>query len=174
MKCVDRIFLRVIDGTMIIASTALALMLVHVSLNVLARVILNKPIEGTLEITAFYYMVAAVMSAVAYLERRNLQLTVDLLYSQFPLSLRRAIYILTALLTAAFFGLLSYRGAIDALYAMKTQEMIMGMTQIEIWPSRFILPISSALVVLSVLRNVLKVATSPFYDPVNTKAESLE
>lgn len=174
MKSFDRILLRLLDVTMLIAGVALAFMLVHVTADVVARVLFNDPIEGTLEIVAFYYMVAAVVAGIAYLERRDLNISVDLFYQRFPRPLRRASYVLSSLLTAIFFGLFAYRSGLDALYALETREQVMGMAEIEIWPSRFVLPISFTLVVLVALRNVVVAVTGPFDGPASVSRTSMD
>ena len=165
MRRLDRVLLRLLDATMLIAGLALAFMLVHVTADVLARVLFNDPIEGTLEIVAFYYMVAAVVAGVAYLERRDLNISVDLFYLRFPRPMRRACYVLDSLLTALFFGLFAYRSGLDALYALAIRERVMGMAEIEIWPSRFVLPLSFTLVVLVALRNAVLALTGRFDGP---------
>ena len=161
----DLFLRRATDLTMLLAGLALVLMTLHVLADVIAGLVFNSPIPGTLEIVAFYYMVAAIVFPAAYLERRNEHIAVELFYSRFPGWGRRAADVWAALLTAAFFAAFTYQSWLDALEATATREVVMGAAAIEIWPSRYILPISFALMVLVSLFNALRALLRQTEDP---------
>ncbi|MDX5360027.1 MAG: TRAP transporter small permease [Alphaproteobacteria bacterium] len=166
-RAMSRILRRATDLTMVFAGVALALMTVHVVADVTARVVFNSPIPGTLEIVAFYYMVAAIVFPAGYLERRDEHITVELFYGRLSPFGQRVCYVFSGLLTSVFFSIFAYQSWLDALKATATREMVMGAAQIEIWPARYVLPVSFALLVLVALLNVARVFLRPLEDPAN-------
>ena len=158
---------RILDwlaGILLVFGTiALVLMSVHVVGDVGGRLLFNKPLYGTTEIVSFYYMVAAVCLPLAYMELRDEHITVEVIYQKLPAWLRRIVFIFSTLATAAFFALFAYQSWFDSLRAMSSGEMVMGAALIEIWPSRFFLPISFAVVVVAALLRTVKAIISPVY-----------
>ena len=148
---------------LVFGTAALVLMSVHVVGDVLGRLLINHPVYGTTEIVSFYYMVAAVCLPLAYMELRDEHITVEVIYQHLPPLLRRIVFVFSTLATAAFFALFAYQSWFDSLRAMQSGEMVMGAALIEIWPSRFFLPISFALVVLGALLRAVKATISPTY-----------
>ena len=140
---------------------ALVLMAGHVIADVVGRLAFTSPVYGTTEIVSFYYMVAAVCLPLAYIELRDEHITVEVVYQQLPLPLRRAVFVFSTLATALFFGLFAYQSWFDALRAMATRETVMGAALLEIWPSRFFLPVSFALLTLIALLRAAKTVLTP-------------
>ncbi|MCP1337091.1 TRAP transporter small permease [Futiania mangrovi] len=166
-RAATRLVRRATDLSMVFAGIALVLMTVHVVADVTARVVFNSPIPGTLEIVAFYYMVAAIVFPAGYLERRDEHITVELFYMRLSPFGQRICYAFSGLLTAVFFSIFAYQSWLDALKATRTREMVMGAAQIEIWPARYVLPISFALLVLVAVLNVVRVVLRPHETPTN-------
>ncbi|OAB55508.1 hypothetical protein AY599_25760 [Leptolyngbya valderiana BDU 20041] len=147
---------------LVFGTIALVLMAVHVVSDVVGRLLFNSPVYGTTEIVSFYYMVGAVCLPLAYMELRDEHITVEVVYQNLPLWLRRAVFVFSALATALFFGLFAYQSWFDSLRAMSSREMVMGAALLEIWPSRFFLPISFGLLVLAALLRALKAVLTPW------------
>jgi TRAP-type C4-dicarboxylate transport system permease small subunit len=142
-------------------TASLVLMAMHVIADVTGRILLSTPVYGTTEIVSFYYMVAAVCLPLAYIELRDEHITVDVIYQQFPPLARRMIFVFSTLATALFFGLFAYQSWLDAMKAMGIREMMMGSAMLEIWPSRFFLPISFGLLTLVALLRAAKTVLAP-------------
>ncbi len=146
---------------LVLGTVALVLMALHVIADVVGRLAFTHPVYGTTEIVSFYYMVAAVCLPLAYMELRDEHITVDLIYLNMPLLLRRAVFVFSTLVTALFFGLFAYQSWFDSLRAMASREMVMGAALIEIWPSRYFLPVSFGLLAVAALLRALKAVLSP-------------
>lgn len=146
---------------LVLGTIALVLMALHVIADVVGRLAFSNPVYGTTEIVSFYYMVAAVCLPLAYMELRDEHITVDLVYISLPRLLRRAVFVFSTLVTALFFGLFAYQSWFDSLRAMESGEMVMGAALIEIWPSRYFLPISFGLLVLAALLRAAKAILTP-------------
>lgn len=140
---------------------ALLAMAAHVTLDVIARLSLNQPLYGTTEIVSFYYMVATVCLPLAWMELRDEHITVEVLYGPLPTSLRRIVFVFAALVTAAFFSVFAYQTWLDALDATASREVVMGHAFIEIWPSRYFLPLSFGLLVVATLLRAFKAVLTP-------------
>ena len=148
-----------------IACIAVILMALHVTLDVAMRYLLNSPIPGTAEIVSYYYMVSVVVFPVAYLERLDRHVTVDLAYGYFPPWAKRISFTFSCLMTALFFSLFAYKSWLSAVDAFLSREVIMGMAAIEIWPARFVLPFSFGLLVLAALLRTMSTIASPAQVP---------
>ncbi len=146
---------------LVFGTIALILMAVHVSADVVGRLFFTHPVYGTTEIVSFYYMVAAVCLPLAYMELRDNHITVEVVYLKLPPALRRITFVISTLVTALFFGLFAYQSWFDALKATASGEVVMGYALIEIWPSRYFLPISFGLLVLAALLRSLKAILTP-------------
>lgn len=161
LSTVERMLSHLANVLLVVGTLALALMATHVISDVVGRLIFNHPVYGTTEIVSFYYMVGAVCLPLAYLELRDEHITVDVFYLKMPRLLRRVVFIFSILATAVFFGLFAYQAWFDSLRAMSSREIVMGASLIEIWPSRFFMPISFGLLVLACLLRVAKVILTP-------------
>ncbi len=117
-------------------------MMVHVTLDVTLKYLINTPIQGTLEITAYYYMVSIVVFPMAFVELTRQSIAVDLFYKLMP---RKAQIVLTAfvlLFSALGYGGLGVISWPEAISSFEKREIVMGSVNIFIWPSRFLLPLS--------------------------------
>lgn len=161
LRRIERILGWLTTALLIAGSCALLLMAAHVIADVVGRLLFTAPVYATTEIVSFYYMVAAVCLPLAYIELRDEHITVDILYMRLPPLLRRIVFVFACLVTAVFFGLFAYQSWLDSLRATETREVLMGNAFIEIWPSRYFLPLSFALLVVATLLRALRAILSP-------------
>ncbi|MDF1749245.1 MAG: TRAP transporter small permease [Alphaproteobacteria bacterium] len=161
LATIERMLSLLAKLLLIVGTLALVLMAGHVISDVVGRLFFNHPVYGTTEIVSFYYMVGAVCLPLAYMELRDEHITVDVFYQKMPRMMRRVVFIFSILMTALFFGLFAYQSWFDSLRAMSSREIVMGASLIEIWPSRFFMPISFGLLVLACLLRVAKVILTP-------------
>ena len=134
-------------------------MMVHVTLDVALKYLVNTPIQGTLEITAYYYMVSAVVLPMAFVELTRQSIAVDLFYQMMGPRLQVAVTFFVLLLSAVGYGGLAWISFPDALEAFAKREIVMGTINIYIWPSRFLLPIALFVTMLVCLRHAWRVLT---------------
>lgn len=146
---------------LVFATIAILMMALHIVADVVGRLTAARPIYGTTEIVSFYYMVAVVCLPLAYIELRDEHITVDVFYLHMPLWLKRTVFVFACLVTAGFFALFAYQSWHDSLRAMATRDMVMGHAMIEIWPSRFFMPIGFALLVVAALLRAVKALVQP-------------
>lgn len=144
---------------------AIGLMAIHVTVDVLLRSFVAQGIQGTTEIVAFYYMVAAVCLPLAWIERRDEHINVEMLYRALPNRGKRLLLLLGSLASASFFAIFTWRSWLDGVNAYSTNETMMGFAAIVIWPARFILPVSFALVVVICVIQLIRLLRG---DPLET------
>lgn len=158
---IDRLLGWLAKAFLVAGTFALVLMAIHVITDVVGRLLFSTPVYATTEIVSFYYMVAVVCLPLAYIELRDEHITVDILYQRLPPLMRRIVFVFACLVTALFFGLFAYQSWLDSLRATATREILMGNALIEIWPSRYFLPLSFALLVLATLLRAARAILTP-------------
>lgn len=150
------------SGLMLLAMAA------HVCADVALKYLFNKPIPGTAEVVARYYMLAAVFLPLPFVELRNSGISVDLFYNMFSPFFRRATVLLAYVGQTAFFGMLAYQSSLDALKSYAKNEFIDGQIMVYVWPGTFFLPIglwlAAAMSVVRILQTLLR---SDWEDVIN-------
>lgn len=132
-----------------------SLMMVHVTVDVAGRTLLNHPLPGTTEIVSAYYMVAVAYLPWAYVARRDGHITVDL-FTQFASErFRRRLDIAVEVLTIAYVSLFSWEAAVRALHQFRADEVWEAAGGfIPVWPSRCLLPLAGGLMAFYLLLRV--------------------
>lgn len=136
----------------VIGCIAVGLMMLHISADVAARLLLNAPIDGTLETIEYYYMVMVVFLPFGYVTRGEGQIIVELFTrAMAPRSLAR-LEVLVGLVTLVFMGLFTWNTADEAVTKTLLGEFReMGDKSYVVWPSRWILPAGCAVMMLAVV-----------------------
>ena len=135
-------------------------MMVHVTLDVTLKYLINTPIQGTLEITAYYYMVSIVVLPMAFVKLTRQSIAVDLFYQMMPFAGQVATTAIVLLICAAGYGGLAYISWPDALEAFEKREIVMGTVNIYIWPARFLLPGALAVTTVVCLYHLIRLLIS--------------
>lgn len=156
MKFLHRIVSRVADALFAVSLVAGALMMAHVTIDVLSRTFLNHPLPGTGEITASYYMIAVAFLPLAWVTLRDEHVTADIFVSALPGPMRAVIALLVDVLIIVYVTAFVWQTWISAL--SKTQrgevwEILGGF--LPIWPTRWLLPVAGAAMVLTMIFRLL-------------------
>ena len=134
------------------------LMMVHVTIDVTGRYVLNRPLEGTTEIVAAYYMVLVAYCPWAFIASRDNHIVAGIFQRvgspRFDFWLDVAVKAFTALCVAVF----AYQTFWAALRQTRAGEVwIAGTMYLPVWPSRWVLPVSGLFMALYL---VLRVASN--------------
>lgn len=167
-----RILGRSIDLTMIIGAIGVALMMTHITVDVVSKYIFRSPLPGTITAVSNYYMIVVAFLPLAFTERRNGHISVEVLTELMPMRAQRALNIFGMLFSAAVFTMLAWQGWIEAFrdHAVATFTIEHNM-RIAIWPARYLLPIGCTLmvvvliakIILGILRGERQPLTRPFF-----------
>jgi TRAP-type C4-dicarboxylate transport system permease small subunit len=131
------------------------LMMVHVTVDVTGRYLLNRPLEGTTEIVAAYYMVLVAYCPWAFIASRDGHIVAGIFQRlgspRFDFWLDVAVKAFTALCVAVF----AYQTFWAALRQTRAGEVwIAGTMYLPVWPSRWVLPVSGLFMALYLVLRV--------------------
>jgi TRAP-type C4-dicarboxylate transport system permease small subunit len=133
------------------------LMMVHVTIDVTCRWLLNSPIEGTTEIVAGYYMVAVAYLPWAWIASQDRHIVAGVFQRigtpGFDFWLEIAVKLMTALYVSVF----TYQTFLAAVQRTRSGEVwLAGTMYLPVWPTRWLLPIAGAFMVLYLLLRILR------------------
>lgn len=156
------LFNRLCSWLMFIGGFGVIAMMLNIVADVVAKLVWNAPIQGTVEMSSYYYMVALVMLPMAFVEMQDQQISVDLLFNHFPTWLQKLALVFSCLAAAAILAVMTWRTGLDAMRALRVGEVVMGGREVIVWPSRMVLPFGFGLASLAAfLRAVLVLRGQP-------------
>ena len=124
----------------LIGGTAIALMMLHITADIIARFFINKPLPGTITFVAHYYMIIAIFLPLAYTEQCKASISVELISSFFPKKMNKLIEIFGNLFVSTTAFLITYVSWGVAIKNFQSKTSVMqGDFTIPTWPSYFIL-----------------------------------
>lgn len=135
--------------TKIMAVVSIALMMLHVVATVIARWVFSYSLPGTMIFVSYYYMAIVAFLPLAYVEQQGGHIDVEVIVNLLSFGFQQILsYVakLISLVVVAAFAIRTFQVALGEL-ELKT-AMIQGSHTIVVWPTYFILPIGSALMVV--------------------------
>ena len=152
MSTPGRLLARTTSLATLIAGIAIALMMLHVSLDVAFRYLLGAPLPGTLTIVTYYYMVIAAFVPLAFAELRRAHISKEIVTDLLPRRGRNMLEGWMLVPTGLVTGLLTWRGFEEALKQQAIgAAQIQGSSSIPIWPAYYALPLGAGLMTLLVI-----------------------
>lgn len=132
------------------------LMMVHVSIDVAGRTVFNRPLTGTTEIVAAYYMVAAAYLPWAWVAKNDAHIRAELFARFGSAGLRYWLDLAVRLLTVLYLGVFTWQTALRAGQQFQFGEAWQASgTYLAVWPSRWVLPVSGALMLAYLVLRIL-------------------
>lgn len=141
-----RAVLRIIDAATLvmswIAALAVVVMMVQVTADVVMKNLFNAPVPATLTLVANYYMPIITFLPLAFVERIEKHVSVEVLTATFPGRTQKHLYGWIFLVCMIVCGFLTYAVWIEAVskYNAGTFEIERGQ-KIITWPVRFSAPL---------------------------------
>ncbi len=124
----------------LIGGAAIALMMIHVTADIVARFFINKPLPGTITFVAHYYMIIAIFLPLAYTEQCKAAISVELISGFFSPKMNRFVDMFGSLFVSVTAFLITYVSWGVALKNLASKTSVMqGDYTIPTWPSYFIL-----------------------------------
>lgn len=120
------LFNKICSFLMFIGGLGVIALMLNIVADVVAKLVWNAPIQGTVEMSSYYYMVALVMLPMAYVEMQDQQISVDLLFNHFPIWLQKVALTFSCLAAAAILAVIAWRTGLDAMRALRVGEVVMG------------------------------------------------
>lgn len=134
----ERLIGATASGGLYAGGAAIVLMAVHITTDVLGKWLLNTPIPGTLELVAYYYMVACTFLPLALVQQRRENITADLASAFLGGRANRHLLRFSDVLTAVFF-LLAGAAALHHAWRRTLDGETVDATfaELYLWPSRW-------------------------------------
>lgn len=152
MTRLGRIISRVISVLSMVGTLLLLAMVLHITCDVAARYLLNKPLPGTIEIIINYHMIIIGFLSLAFTEEKNRNISVELVADLLPQGVQKRLDVLASFAAVVVFGFLTYRNWIEATKKFDIKAYVtQGSTDIPIWPAYFVVPLGCALVMIVAL-----------------------
>ncbi len=149
MTFLSRLLGRLIDASTIVGAIAVALMMLQITADVIGKFVFLAPVPATITLVSNYYMVVVAFLPLAFCERGNGHISVEVLTELMPMRAQHHLGAFATLLSAIIFALLTWRGWLDAVKKQDIGAFIMEQgTKVLIWPSHYLLPIGTGLMVL--------------------------
>ncbi|MEH6559843.1 MAG: TRAP transporter small permease [Marinobacter sp.] len=150
-------FLSMVTNLMtVIGGLAIALMMLHITLDIASRYLFNSPIPGTISIVSYYYMVIAVFIPLAFAEQKNAHISVEVVTARLPMWMQRNLERLSFLLSTTVFSLLTVRTWEEAEKKRSFgASVIQGSDAIPIWITYYVLPLGCGLMSLVVFYKLM-------------------
>lgn len=123
----------------------------------------GHPVSGALEFTEST-MVLIVFGGIAWAQIRRTHIRVELVYLNVGPKMRSAMDIIASIAGILFFGLVTWQGAVEALYSWQINEATSGLVRFPLWPARWILVFGASLMILQLLLDLWRDVTR-FGDP---------
>jgi TRAP-type C4-dicarboxylate transport system permease small subunit len=142
-----------------IGSLAAAVLMLQIVVDVTLRYIFNNPLRGTIEYVQFWWMPLLAAAGIFTAQARGEHIRMELVAAGAKPVVRRALGVLSALLTVVFVGLISWHSAVAAYGAMERGEATTSM-RAPIWPVRFWLVLALLGVVAAAIAGVRTEASS--------------
>ena len=149
MQPLGRLLSYLINGVTILAGLSVALMMVHITADVIARYIFNYPLPGTMSIVSNFYMVLVAFLPLAFVEQKGAHISVEVVTERLPAAIQRHLAACLLPLSMLIFGILTVRTWGEAVIKMEVNAaVVQGADKILIWPTYFFLPLGCGLMVL--------------------------
>jgi len=128
------------SGLMLIAGISIVLMMVHVSADILMKYIFNLPIQGTLEIVSYYYMVGAVFLPLAAVERSHGHIFVEVFTQRLAPRVVAAIDGFAKTLGVVYVAILTWMTGLESVrQTIELEAWDAVFFDIPVWPTRWFL-----------------------------------
>lgn len=122
----------------VVAGAALLGMCLLVVVDVLARTVANRPLPGTLEYVAFWFMPTVVALSFGISQLRREQIEVVLLLDRLPALLRSRATQVVLVLVACTVGVVAAFAVGDAFHAASIGQTAGLGSPVPVWPFKFV------------------------------------
>lgn len=150
LGAIERVLDRIANALMVVGGIAVTLMMIHIGADVVGKYFFNYPIPATLEVVAWYYMVAAIFLPVAYIQLHQKHLMVELFTRALPPRAMALLEGLVCILGFVYVGILvvlTFEGAMVETANGAAHDVTYF--DLPVWPSRWFLP--AALLIMAVI-----------------------
>lgn len=151
MKKLTNFFEAIDKITSGIAAFTLFIMMIWIFVDVMLRNILNKPIQGTIELTGEYFMVLLVYLSLSYTHKHDGHVKVTFLEEKFSKGFKNMTKFITNLSAACLFLFISILNFQEGLNYMEQNIRSVGVLGYPLAPALFIISFGLMMITLRLL-----------------------
>ncbi|MBW8637256.1 TRAP transporter small permease [Hoeflea sp. WL0058] len=141
MQRLSDIIERIVRLLALLGALGVIAMMLHVALDVTMRGLFGAPIPATVEIVSHYYMVFIAFLPLAWVERRNGMVSVEVLEGLLPAPLLRVSDLLVAILVTAIYATIAIITWKTAMTNFNSGSFVIVLNyRIPTWPTYFLPP----------------------------------
>lgn len=148
-----------------LGAVSLFFMMCLTAADVLGRYIFNSPITGTFELTEFLVLIL-IFSFLAHAQANKAHVTVDLILSRFPKTVRVYVELFNHIMSLALMILITWIGALRALELKEVAEASPNLG-IPTYPFAFFLVLGCVVMCVEYVRDLISVTKSKKGDDVS-------
>ena len=146
MHTLGKLLSRLVDLVTVLSGLAVALMMLHITADVISRYAFNYPLPGTISIVSNFYMVLVAFMPLAFAEQKSAHISVEVLTERFPGRVQKHLAGWLLLVSAAVFAVMTGRTWDEAIAKQAINaSVVQGDTSLLIWPTYFFIPLGCGL-----------------------------
>jgi TRAP-type C4-dicarboxylate transport system permease small subunit len=147
-----RALARLLDATQVIAALLVLAMMLHVVLDVILKYTIQDGFPATVEVVSNYYLVGLAFLPLAFTEKQNAHISVEVATSNLSMRLQRIGLALAWMLSIVTYAILARQTWLDAMVKQKIGAFIFSQgVKLYIWPSYYFLPVGFGLMALTLV-----------------------
>jgi TRAP-type C4-dicarboxylate transport system permease small subunit len=125
-----------------IGVAVMGVMVLHITVDVVARYFFHLALPGTIAFVSNYYMVAITFLPLVIAEQMRQHIEVEVVAQKLPEALQCALRLLVWIIAIGVFGLLGWESSKEAMRAWRAEMFIVEHSvRIDTWISYFMLPV---------------------------------
>lgn len=155
MLALRRIVQAVALGVLLMGAAGMIISMLLGFADVVGTKFFDWPVPGALEVTEST-MVLIVFGALAYTQTKRGHIRVEILYNAYKGARGRAFMdVVTHVVAFAYFALVCWQGAGEALYSLEIDEATMGTVRFPLYPARIMLVVGTLLLLLLLVLDIV-------------------
>ncbi len=153
-RAVGRGIDALVEGANLIAGVVLLVLVAITCYEVFCRKVLNSPTIWTQDLSVYLFIWLGYLG-VAYVEKNDRHVKVDILTSALPQRTQAVWDVLTSAAAVVFMALLVYYGGQYFLDSFQSHEQTWSMWKVLIWPVKLAIPFGGALMAIYSVRRMI-------------------
>lgn len=156
VRMVDRAIRALGMAAIWISALAATIIAVLGTADVISSTAFNRPIAGTFELSGTLLAVM-IFLGLAHAQRLNEHVAVDILVAGAPRPWRTASMLLSLLLGAGVFAMMTWRGLDLAMASLRIREVATGQLRFPVYPAKMTMVFGTGVATLECLRQIVRI-----------------
>ena len=141
----------------LVAGAAVVFTMLHISADVLSRLLFGMPLPGTIIIVASFYMVTIVFLPLALAERRKAHISVEIIWGLYPPRVRYWLAIVTSVITIVIFTIMTLSSLGKAWTSFQAGSVLLQDDVIlPVWVAQFLIPLGAGAMAIAALGSLVE------------------